>query len=112
MADVAPGRFDAEQVMAASAQPPELRHIQVLTALEDAGYTLVELRRTWLNRILIRARNSRHLREIVISRSTGSILRDVVLETYDPDAPPGQRWPDGMPPEDISPDDIDPELFP
>jgi hypothetical protein len=101
----------AEELMAASSQPAELRHIEVLTALEQAGYTLVELRRTWLNRILIRARNSHHLREIVISRSTGSVLRDVVIETYG-EGDGGQRWLDEMPPDDIAPGDIDPELFP
>lgn len=101
----------AEEMLASSSQPPESRHLEVLDVLENTGYTLVELRRTWLNRILIRARNAQHLREIVISRSTGSILRDVVVETYAPTTGSSERWPGGMPPEDISPDDIDPELF-
>lgn len=61
---------------------PRLRHLDVIEALEANGYVLLSVRETLLNRVRIRARNALHLREIVISRASGSILRDVVLETY------------------------------
>lgn len=63
-------------------RPPQERYLDVIDALETAGYTLLSVRETMLNRVQIRARNALHLREIVLSRASGDILRDVALETY------------------------------
>lgn len=63
-------------------RPAMWRHLDVIEALEASGYAVLSVRETLLNRVRIRARSAFHLREIVISRASGSILRDVVLETY------------------------------
>lgn len=62
---------------------PQWRYIDVLEALDSEGYTIVSVTDTLLNRVKIRARSSQHLREIVVSRASGQILRDAVIETYD-----------------------------
>ena len=62
---------------------PQWRYIDVLEALDKEGYTVVSVTDTLLNRVKIRARSSQHLREIVVSRASGQILRDAVIETYD-----------------------------
>lgn len=62
---------------------PEYRYLEVIDALDRTGYQILSVSDTLLNRVRIRARSVTHLREIVISRATGSILRDVVLERYD-----------------------------
>ena len=48
----------------------------IVANLKAEGYELVEIRRTWLGRILIVSRNGTYLREIVLNRRTGEILRD------------------------------------
>lgn len=62
---------------------PQWRYIDVLEALDAEGYTIVSVTDTLLNRVKIRARNRQHLREIVVSRASGQILRDAIIETYD-----------------------------
>lgn len=62
---------------------PEFRYLDVIEALDDAGYRILSVGTTLLNRVRIRASNDRHVREIVVSRSTGEILRDAVLQTHD-----------------------------
>ncbi len=59
----------------------------VIEALSDAGYEIVSADVTLLNRVLIRATNGSHLREIVVSRASGRVLRDVVVQTYQPSTP-------------------------
>lgn len=68
--------------VAPAPRAPMWRHLDVIEALEAGGYAVLSVREMLLNRVRIRARNALHLREIVISRASGSILRDVVLETY------------------------------
>ncbi|GGH50315.1 hypothetical protein GVY41_05360 [Frigidibacter albus] len=62
---------------------PQWRYIDILEALDGEGYTIVSVTDTLLNRVKIRARSREHLREIVVSRASGQILRDAVIETYD-----------------------------
>ncbi len=62
---------------------PQWRYIDILEALDSEGYTIVSVTDTLLNRVKIRARSRQHLREIVVSRASGQILRDAVIETYD-----------------------------
>lgn len=48
----------------------------VVALIEAQGYEVIEVRQTWLGRVLITARNNAYLREIVLNRTTGQILRD------------------------------------
>jgi hypothetical protein len=61
---------------------PQGRYLRVVYALDREGYTIVSVRQTMLNRALIRARNTSHLREVVISRASGNVLRDVIIEDF------------------------------
>lgn len=67
----------------ATIQAVSSRSLQdMVTLLRRSGYTVVEVRRTMLGRLRIRAQNGQHMREIVISRSTGEIKRDAVIEVF------------------------------
>ncbi|MHA6261937.1 hypothetical protein ACXYMO_01945 [Arenibacterium sp. CAU 1754] len=48
----------------------------VVTQVEQQGYAVSEVTRTWLGRVLITARSETHLREVVLNRTTGQVLRD------------------------------------
>lgn len=61
--------------------------LAIIEALSNAGYDILSADVTLLNRVRIRADNGSHLREIVVSRASGRVLRDVVVETRLP-APP------------------------
>ncbi len=63
-------------------RPPEYRYLDVIDALDQEGYQILSVTTTLLNRVRIQARNDMHLREIVISRASGTILRDAILERY------------------------------
>ncbi|WP_146636306.1 hypothetical protein [Nioella nitratireducens] len=63
-------------------RPPEYRYLDVIDALDRDGYQILSVTTTLLNRVRIQARNDMHLREIVISRASGTILRDAILERY------------------------------
>ena len=56
-----------------------LQDIQV--QLQQQGYTITEVRRTWLGRIRIEAKLGRYRREIVVDRVTGEVRRDLVEDT-------------------------------
>jgi len=47
-----------------------------LDRLEAEGYEVVEVTRSWLGRILITARSDENLREVVLNRRSGEVLRD------------------------------------
>jgi hypothetical protein len=57
-------------------------YLDVMANLEAAGYTVVETKTTFLGRVQITARNAAHLREVVVSRATGEVKSDVILETF------------------------------
>jgi hypothetical protein len=61
---------------------PENRYIDVVQMLDQSGYRIISINRTFLNRIRIRAESAEHLREIIFSPSSGEIMRDVIIETY------------------------------
>ncbi|WP_298922631.1 hypothetical protein [uncultured Roseobacter sp.] len=48
----------------------------VITRIEADGYTVTEVKRSWLGRIVIIASNSTDLREVVLNRTSGEVLRD------------------------------------
>lgn len=56
----------------------------VLAQVQQQGYTVSEVRRTWLGRVLITARNDSHLREVVLNRTTGQVLRDQLFPLVSP----------------------------
>ena len=53
---------------------------QVIAALELQGYEISDTRRSLLGRVIITAQNDIHVREIVMSRATGEILSDQVVD--------------------------------
>ena len=60
----------------------------VVQMLQDEGYKVSEVRRTWLGRILIVAKKGKTLREVVLNRRSGAILNDQVFsETPNSDMP-------------------------
>jgi hypothetical protein len=69
---------NASVILAAQQQT----YLDVMANLEAAGYTVVETKTTFLGRVQITARNAAHLREVVVSRSTGEVKSDVILETF------------------------------
>jgi hypothetical protein len=48
----------------------------VITRIEAEGYTVTEVTRSWLGRIVITASSKTDLREVVLNRTSGEILRD------------------------------------
>ncbi len=65
--------------------------------LQNEGYKVSEVRRTWLGRILIVAKKGQTLREVVLNRRSGAILNDQVFnETPDTNMPSNPTGP-GMP---------------
>ena len=87
----------------------------VVTRLNTEGYSVTEIKRTWLGRILITAINETYLREIVLNRHNGEVLRDRLfpLSTADTTMTPKTESPEGtgdddedmMDMNDHSPDD-------
>lgn len=61
----------------------------VIRSLTEEGYTVTDVHRTWLGRILITAQNPRYLREIALDRRTGAILGDQRFMRAQSDAPQG-----------------------
>lgn len=61
---------------------PQAHYAAIAKALEMDGYQILDVRRTLLNRAMIHASNEDHLREIVVSRSSGQVLRDVIIEEF------------------------------
>lgn len=54
----------------------------IMAELEATGYQVIEVSTTFLGRIRILASNSENMREIVVSRSTGEVKRDVIVEVF------------------------------
>ncbi|MCF6231751.1 MAG: hypothetical protein L3J36_01425 [Rhodobacteraceae bacterium] len=48
----------------------------IVTRIQDEGYMVTKITRTWLGRILVVAHNDKFLREVVVNRRSGDILRD------------------------------------
>lgn len=53
---------------------------EVIAQLQAAGYQVVDVSKTLLGRIKVTVQNEVHTREIFISRATGEIKQDVVVE--------------------------------
>jgi len=48
----------------------------VIARIEAEGFTVVEVKRSWLGRIVITASDQDDLREVVLNRTSGEVLRD------------------------------------
>ncbi len=48
----------------------------VIARIEAEGYTVEEVKRSWLGRIVITASDQNELREVVLNRTSGEVLRD------------------------------------
>ncbi|MEX0971261.1 MAG: hypothetical protein WD046_12535 [Paracoccaceae bacterium] len=57
-------------------------YLDVMAQLEASGYEVVEVSRTWLGRVKIEVRNQLHLREVVVSNTTGEVMSDVIVVVY------------------------------
>lgn len=57
-------------------------YLDVIASLEAEGYKINEVTTTWLGRIKVMAQSTQNLREVVVSRATGEIMSDIILEVY------------------------------
>lgn len=57
-------------------------YIEVIGMLEESGYRVTGMKSTLLGRIKILAQNRQHLREVVVSRSTGEIKSDRIIREF------------------------------
>lgn len=57
-------------------------YLTVIDMLESTGYRVVDMKSTLLGRLKVRARNRQHMRELVISRSTGEVMSDRIIRVY------------------------------
>lgn len=48
----------------------------VIARIEAEGFTVDEVKRSWLGRIVITASDQNELREVVLNRTSGEVLRD------------------------------------
>lgn len=56
---------------------------RVVDALADQGYRVVEVSRTYLGRLRVVAESDVDRREVIVSRTTGAILRDRITATFE-----------------------------
>jgi len=56
------------------------RAAEMVVALQDAGYQVTDMSRTFLGRTKITVQNEIHVREIVLGRRTGEVKRDAIIE--------------------------------
>lgn len=59
----------------------------VISRLEAEGFVVTEVKRTLLGRTLIVSQNRRGLREVVLNRHTGEVLRDRMFARSSPQPP-------------------------
>ncbi len=57
-------------------------YLDVVAGLEAEGYVIKDIQTTWLGRIKILAASRANLREVVVSRTTGEIMSDVIIEVF------------------------------
>ncbi len=57
-------------------------YLDVVAQLEQRGYAIDSVERTLLGRMMIRARNKVHLRELVVSRHTGEVMHDTIVRVF------------------------------
>jgi hypothetical protein len=52
----------------------------VVARLQSSGYTISNVRKSWLGRIVVTASNETLEREIVLNRTSGEVIRDQTFE--------------------------------
>ncbi len=62
----------------------EQRGEELRSKLSDQGYTVLNQDRTWLGRYRFIVRLNAQIREIIVHQHTGAILRNILIETHDP----------------------------
>jgi len=70
----------ADAVIEAPDLPLASAYLRTIEALDAEGYTIDYVGKTWLNRVIVRAHKGAVRREIVVSQSTGLVLRDVIFD--------------------------------
>lgn len=60
--------------VAAQAGPPPIA--SAIERLETEGYTVIDTRRSWLGRIVVLSTRGDYTREMVLNRTTGTVLSD------------------------------------
>lgn len=56
---------------------------RIVEALADQGYNVVDVSQTFLGRLRIVAESAADQRELIVSRTTGAVLRDRITATFD-----------------------------
>lgn len=67
-------------ISALSKDAPDLSFVLLIKLLQRNGYDIQSVDVTFLNRARIIAANRWHRREVIVSRTSGEILRDVLLD--------------------------------
>lgn len=62
----------------AAAEAPSLE-AQIATALDDQGFAVLVMERTWLGRLRVVAESATHHRELVFDPATGELLDDYLV---------------------------------
>lgn len=66
----------------ATIQVAQNAHVDIIASLEASGYQIIETKTTLFGRIHIYAKNDAHIREVVVSRWTGEVKYDLIVETF------------------------------
>lgn len=74
----------------ASVRLADAIYVDVIKSLEEDGYNVTKVTRTFLGRFRILARDATRLREVIVSSSTGEIKRDAIIETFSDDTAGGR----------------------
>ncbi|MCR8723394.1 hypothetical protein [Frigidibacter sp. ROC022] len=74
------GLTSAPTPVHAGDQSAEPTYVQVVASLQNDGFTIDKISRTFLGRIRIVASNSKVVREVVVSRNTGEIKSDMIIK--------------------------------
>lgn len=70
----------SNMVIEAPELPLASAYLRTIEALDAEGYTIDYVGKTWLNRVIVRAHKGEVRREIVVSQSTGLVLRDIIFD--------------------------------
>lgn len=68
--------FAASLMVQTPALAQSAQTADVIAQIEADGYTVTDVRRSWLGRIVITATKDTDLREVVVNRTSGEVLRD------------------------------------
>lgn len=78
---------------------------QVIAALEEQGFTVIESGTTFLGRIRITAEGPEGTREVVLNPRNGKVLRDIIIDDATVSPPPPILAPVILPPATLPPEE-------